>query len=554
MQLGKYELVRRLAAGGMAEVFLARALGPMGFEKTLVLKRILPHLAEDPSFVEMFLAEAKLAAQLNHPNIVQIFDFGESQGEYFLAMEHIDGLNLRVLLKRARARGVALPAELCARIIACACEGLGFAHDFRSPTTGQPLGLVHRDVSTDNILVSRQGAVKVVDFGIAKAADQSHKTRTGVVKGKLAYMPPEQIRAMSLDRRLDIYALGVVLYELLTGHKPFSASSDANLMQAILFEPQVPAVQRRPDLPASLQRILERALAKEREQRYPDCRAFLVDLENFILSTGKSASAYQLAEFVTQLMPSDAENTPAPDSTSDAPTSSPRTVPSVTARALETRSALPRRRLNWLPAVMGTALLMAGGGYILAAQQASPVPAVVVSPAQLSVPVSSQNLAAVPAEPVVPLIADDTARPSVQTATAEQEAPPVTQPEDSKRSLQAAPTPVTRGHTSSARKQGSSQVGTLHLVMRGWADIWVDGEKMGRVPPINELKLPAGRHEVKLINPAVPPYRAIVTITAGKTLEHNVVFQAPSSPKQEPETKERASTGLTAGQLTMGAH
>jgi eukaryotic-like serine/threonine-protein kinase len=161
-QLGKYQLIRKLATGGMAEVFLAKAAGPMGFEKMLVVKRILPHLSEDPTFVEMFLAEAKLAAQLNHPNIVQIFDFGETDGEYFLAMEYIDGPNLRVLVKRARAAKAPLPTPICARLIAAACEGLAFAHDFSDPTTGEPLGLIHRDISPDNILVSRQGAVKVV--------------------------------------------------------------------------------------------------------------------------------------------------------------------------------------------------------------------------------------------------------------------------------------------------------------------------------------------------------------------------------------------------------
>ncbi|HLK99636.1 MAG TPA: serine/threonine-protein kinase, partial [Myxococcaceae bacterium] len=216
-QLGKYQLIRKLATGGMAEVFLAKAAGPMGFEKTLVVKRILPHLAEDPAFVEMFLSEAKLAAQLNHPNIVQIFDFGEADDAYFLAMEFIDGPNLRVLLKRASQQGVALPPAVCARLIATACEGLAFAHDFADPGTGELLGLIHRDISPDNVLVSRQGAVKVVDFGIAKAAGQSHKTRSGVIKGKLSYMPPEQLRAKQLDRRADVYALGVVLYELLTG-------------------------------------------------------------------------------------------------------------------------------------------------------------------------------------------------------------------------------------------------------------------------------------------------------------------------------------------------
>jgi serine/threonine protein kinase len=314
-QLGKYQLIRKLATGGMAEVYLAKAAGPMGFEKTLVVKRILPHLAEDPAFVEMFLSEAKLAAQLNHPNIVQIFDFGEADGEYFLAMEYIDGPNLRVLLKRAQTAGLELAPALCARLIASACEGLAFAHDFADPETGEPLGLIHRDISPDNILVSRQGAVKVVDFGIAKSAGQSHKTQSGVIKGKLAYMPPEQVRAKVLDRRADVYALGVVLYELLTGYKPFDSTTDASTMQAILFEPLVPAVQHRADLPEPVQRILERALAKDREQRHPDCLALSAELEEFILSVGKPVTTQQIVQLIAQVSPGTDSPMPTPHGT-----------------------------------------------------------------------------------------------------------------------------------------------------------------------------------------------------------------------------------------------
>jgi serine/threonine-protein kinase len=300
-QVGKYQLIRKLATGGMAEVFLAKAAGPMGFQKTLVLKRILPHLAEEPAFVEMFLSEAKLAAQLTHPHIVQIFDFGEADGAYFLAMEYIDGPSLRTLVKRASAQELSLPMAACARIVAHACEGLAFAHDFTHPETGEALGLVHRDISPDNILLSRQGAVKVVDFGIAKAAGQSHKTRSGVIKGKLAYMPPEQVRAEPLDRRVDVYALGVVLYELLTAHKPFEADSEFGLMRAILTQSPMPAVQFRPELPDSLRRILGRALAKDQAQRYPDCHAFQSDLEEFILSAGKPVTTQQVAQLLTQI-------------------------------------------------------------------------------------------------------------------------------------------------------------------------------------------------------------------------------------------------------------
>ena len=302
MQVGKYQLIHKLATGGMAEVYLAKAAGPKGFEKLLVLKRILPHLASEPSFVEMFLSEARLAAQLNHPNIVQIFDFGEADGTYFLAMEYIDGPNLREIIRRAGGLGLAMPIALCARIIASACEGLAFAHNFWDLTTGQDLNIVHRDISPDNILLSRQGAVKVVDFGIAKAAGVSPHTQTGVLKGKLSYMPPEYLRNETLDGRVDVYSLGVVLYELLTGQRPFAARSEAGMVQAILYEAPMPVVQWRQEVPQAMQRILAKALSKERDSRYLDCIAFQEDLEEFLVATGKPVGASQLAQLVAMMM------------------------------------------------------------------------------------------------------------------------------------------------------------------------------------------------------------------------------------------------------------
>jgi serine/threonine-protein kinase len=323
-QIGKYQLIHKLATGGMAEVFLAKAAGPMGFEKLCVLKRILPHLATEPTFVDMFLSEARLAAQLNHPNIVQIFDFGEAEGTYFIAMEYIDGPNLREMVRRSSAVSLSLPLAFCARVICSACEGLAFAHDFKDPATNLAMNIVHRDISPDNLLLSRQGAVKVVDFGIAKAAGQSPHTQTGVLKGKLAYMSPEQLRNEPLDRRADVYALGVVLYELLTGLKPFMATSEAGMVQAILFELQVPAIQRRPDLPEGLQRILTKALAKERERRYPDCASFQADLEEFLLSTGKPMGPAQISLLVAMMTAGSEGPMPLGQKTSSGPRSNPR--------------------------------------------------------------------------------------------------------------------------------------------------------------------------------------------------------------------------------------
>ncbi|HEY3448526.1 MAG TPA: serine/threonine-protein kinase [Myxococcales bacterium] len=316
-EIGKYRLLRKIATGGMAEVYLAQTSGPAGFQKTLVLKRILPHLAEDANFVGMFLNEAKLAALLNHPGIVQIFDLGEADGSYFIAMEYIDGPNLRALCRKAVEAGKVIPYEYAAKVISMACEGLHYAHDFAD--NGVPLNLIHRDISPDNILISRQGAVKVVDFGIAKAANQGHVTKTGTLKGKLAYMPPEQLRGKPMDRRADIFSLGVVLYELLGGMKPFDATSEIAAMQAILHDPPTPLNERRPDCPAELVIIVERALEKERENRYPDCRAMQRDLEQFLISRRKAIGAYELSQLVIDIVPP----TPVPVQPAPPPTPSP---------------------------------------------------------------------------------------------------------------------------------------------------------------------------------------------------------------------------------------
>lgn len=296
---GKYRLLRKLAKGGMAEVHLAQADGPAGFSKTLVVKRILPHLAEDSSFVEMFLNEARLAALLNHPNIVQIFDLGEQDGSYYIAMEYVDGPSLRALLRRAQAVGKPVPPEHAAKIVSLVCDGLGFAHDFVDK--GRPLNLIHRDISPDNVLLSRAGSVKVVDFGIAKAATGNNLTKTGTLKGKIAYMPPEQLKGAPLDRRADIFALGIVLYELLAGAKPFDSTSEVATIQSILNDRPAPLPERRPDCPVELWRIIERTLAKDRDERYSTCRAMQQDLERFLFKRGLPIGAHELSRLVAEI-------------------------------------------------------------------------------------------------------------------------------------------------------------------------------------------------------------------------------------------------------------
>ena len=299
-QFGKYELTRLIAIGGMAEVFLARQSGPAGFEKRLVVKRILPQFARDQKFIQMFLDEARLAAQLSHPNIVQIYELGREQGSYYIAMEFISGEALIDLLQLGTGMQVRIPYHYAARIVASVCAGLDYAHSFKGPE-GDALGLVHRDISPDNILVSENGAVKTIDFGIAKANTNRTKTQSGAVKGKFCYMSPEQVMGDPLDGRSDVFSLGIVLYELVTGQRPFGDDAGLMTVSAIVNEEPNPPSQLDPDIPAELERIIVKALDKDRDSRYQRARDMQRDLDSFVASHAVHVADADVGELVTAL-------------------------------------------------------------------------------------------------------------------------------------------------------------------------------------------------------------------------------------------------------------
>ncbi|RJS20883.1 serine/threonine protein kinase [Corallococcus sp. H22C18031201] len=285
--------------GGMAQIYLARQQGPEGFEKLLVLKRILPHLTENAEFVRMFLDEARIAARLNHPNVVQIFNLGAEGDTYFIAMEYIHGADVRRVWKQSEAVGQPLPVPLACRILIEACAGLDYAHK-KADAAGRPLGIVHRDVSPQNILVTFEGGVKVVDFGIAKAADQATVTRSGVLKGKYSYMSPEQAAGMRVDCRSDVFALGVVLYELLTGARLFKRPSDLQTLAAVAeCQVAVPS-QVAPRVPQSLDAIVLKALAKEPEARFQEALHLQLALEDWLSQNRLPSSTAHLGAFMKE--------------------------------------------------------------------------------------------------------------------------------------------------------------------------------------------------------------------------------------------------------------
>lgn len=299
-RFGKYTLIDRIAVGGMAEIFLARQAGLEGFEKLIVIKRIRPHLSKQPNFVKMFLNEAKLAAQLNHPNIVQIYDLGKIGESYFIAMEYVFGRDMRRIIPKADQMGIPFPMVYALKIASSVCEGLYFAHQ-KADLYGNPLNIVHRDVTPENIFVSFDGTVKVLDFGIAKAANQIEQTRAGEIKGKLSYMSPEQCMGKPLDCRSDIFSLGVVLYEWLTGFKLFTGESEVAILKSITEGKIYRPSYFKADIPEGVENILMKALEKDREKRYQTAWDFQYDIDQFLSQYEFTPSNIHLSNFIKQL-------------------------------------------------------------------------------------------------------------------------------------------------------------------------------------------------------------------------------------------------------------
>ena len=297
LQLGKYQLLAVLGRGGMAEVFLALSRGAMGFDKLAVIKRLRPGLADDESFRTMFLDEARLAARLNHPNVVHTYEVGEHEGVYYIAMEYLEGQPLNKIAHEAQKRGQPLMPVVAARIISDALLGLHHAHTLKD-FDGKPLGIVHRDISPHNLFVTYEGMTKVVDFGIAKAAMSSTETEVGVLKGKVAYMSPEQATSAPLDARSDVFAMGIVLWELLTQRRLMTGDSAASTIHRLLTAPIPPASSMRVDVAPTLDAILERALAKDPRARFPSALAMREALESYIAGSGDTVRSEEIGELV----------------------------------------------------------------------------------------------------------------------------------------------------------------------------------------------------------------------------------------------------------------
>ncbi len=556
-RFGKYDLIAHLATGGMAEIYLARQSGIGGFEKLVVIKRILPHLAREELFVQMFFDEARIAAQLNHQNVVQIYDLGHVNNQFFIAMEYLEGESLAELMRQKRKLRKPLSPVLAGGITMQMLEGLHYAHTVVSPD-GKSLNVVHRDVNPQNIFVLYAGGVKLVDFGIAKAKNRFSKTETGMLKGKYGYMSPEQIRNMSLDARSDVYSAGVAFWEMLTGRKLFRQPSELEILKAITEEDPPPPSSINPAVPPELDAITMKALQRARELRYQSAGEMRMELSYALKRSREPSDTVAIGEqmhalFVQRMVgkrkliqraqrrgadfgdslfgslekprsdtePSISRNTPSyivplPED----PVSSGVQSLEVGTGTTQTRASDRVLIFSILAAGLMGALVVVLVMWFVSQDQKkeAPAPKAAAAPAQQKLPPPPP----VAAEPV-----------------------PVTEPAPGKKSLapkarkgKRRPVRKQRKRTLAKKKEAnqsqtpptasspveSKAPGRLRLATMPWTTIYLGKRKLG-VTPIVDLKLPPGRHTLRAVNPGKNIDRQIeIVIQAEQTTSKTVRF------------------------------
>lgn len=294
----RYRVIKRLASGGMAEVFVAESAGIEGFRKQVAIKRVLPQLSAKAEFIDMFLDEARLSGRLAHSNVVSVFDIGVGDNTYFIVMEYVDGADLKQVIEYQKKLNKPMSVEAACFIVTKICQGLAYAHDLHTPE-GEPLNIVHRDVTPANVLITRHGEIKIVDFGLAKASSQLASSDAGVIKGKFGYLAPETVLELGADNRVDIFAAGIILWELLAGgRRLFLGDTDFNTVKLVREAKIPPLAPFNPNVPPELERILLKALVRDRDQRYLTARDFATDLITFLYQYGKPVSEYDVARLV----------------------------------------------------------------------------------------------------------------------------------------------------------------------------------------------------------------------------------------------------------------
>ena len=293
----RYKVLEKIASGGMAEVFRAESAGLEGFKKIVAIKRVLPHLSEKKQFIGMFLDEARLSAHLSHSNVAQVFDIGVGDNTYFIVMEYVDGADLKAIIERHKKINQLVPTEEACLICVRICEGLAYAHEL-TDSAGRRIGIVHRDMSPPNVLITRHGEVKIVDFGLAKANSQLEKSEPGIIKGKFSYLSPEAALGQPVDARTDIFAVGILLWEMLAGRRLFMGETDLETVRQVQSARVPPIRQFNPNVTPELEAVLARALAQDPNDRYPTARDLGQDLNQMMFHLGRPVSSFDIAQLV----------------------------------------------------------------------------------------------------------------------------------------------------------------------------------------------------------------------------------------------------------------
>jgi len=541
-RLGKYELVKRIAVGGMGEIFLARERGVAGFDRMVVVKRLLPDYTDNPDLVNLFIDEARIAAHLSHPNIVHIHDFGREADSYYLTMEYVAGHNLLKIAERAERTEQPLSIVMSVHIIAEMARGLDAAHRAKD-ADGIPLGIVHRDISPHNVLVSYGGDVKLMDFGIAKASNKHHRTEAGVIRGKLSYMSPEQANGDELDARSDIFSTGIVLYELTTGVSLFDGDNAAQTIRMVL-EKEIPSPREvDPDYPPALEGIVMGALERRPSDRIASAEELASSLRAFLAMRGETVEPDELGAFVRQLFPKDlgelsdeelsagtssysptreidgtqplaAETSASADpfgSTPDATSLDDSDDEIVTVGSTrfspeeavdETAELLPvRSRRAWLSAIV----LLAVGGSVAVWQLGLFSEAENTIPRAATTPSDAAAIAVVALSDAAPLIDPDAAvlaikaSPDARIRTSLPPRPPRKGPDSASRTVVVKPPPpIDPAPDADDPKPKPAEYGVLVVgVDKGWANVSLNGRSLGKTPL--RKKVPPGTHELRIV-------------------------------------------------------
>ncbi len=478
----RYEIVELIAIGGMAQVYRARLTTPQGTSKPVVVKKLLAQLAENREFLDMFIDEARISMPLSHANIVQVFDFGQVDRDYFMIMEYIHGINLEHIIQRCRESGIQIPIPTCLFIASEVAKGLDYAHRYTN-TQRQPIGIIHRDVSPQNILIGFDGSVKLTDFGIAKAKSRIHQTRHGIIRGKACYLSPEQAECDELDGRSDQFSLALVLFELLTGVRPFEGDTElATLNNVRNLKPNAPSLLR-PEISSRLDGVVLTALARKPSDRFENAGIFQNELTAILRSLAPDYSSYTLSDWLGQVIRP--KNHPVDDDTR------------VAAEPALSREEILKMKTVIIPKKPPEAQRRKSRGFLIAALPILIVLATLIAITQWELPLSFDDLlgrnkdAVSPAVP--PPIPDSTEEPKTKVS-----------PESLENDVQAHSTRIQGVQTSSpVNTPEPVRFGTLHLNADPWALVELDGKRLERHTPLFNIRVRAGRHKLRFFNPEI---------------------------------------------------